>query len=358
MDAIDYQRAADLSSALRANAQSGSAVIGGGTNLLDLMKGGVARPVRLIDITHIAGLDQVSTLPGGGLRIGATVRNSDLANHPLVRDRYPLLSQALLSGASAQLRNMATVGGNLMQRTRCHYFYDSVYAECNKRRPGSGCAAQQGFTRMHAIFGADARLDANAPVATAQAPLAGTQASGTLPVSQCIAVNPSDMNVALAALDATIRVTGPRGERVIAMSDFHRLPGTTPERDNNLDPGELITSIDLPVSAFSAHVHYLKIRDRASYAFALVSVAVALDMNGTTVRDARIALGGVAHKPWRALEAERMLVGHPLDPLALEQAAASIVRTAQPYPGNAFKVKLVQRGVVRAVRQAAEGASA
>jgi xanthine dehydrogenase YagS FAD-binding subunit len=353
MDAIDYQRATDVSSALRANAQSGSALIGGGTNLLDLMKGGVAHPVRLIDITRIPGLDQVSTLPGGGLRIGATVRNSDLANHPLVRERYALLSQALLAGASAQLRNMATLGGNLMQRTRCHYFYDAVYAECNKRRPGSGCAAQQGFSRMHAILGADARLDPNVPAGTLP-----PMSTGAPPVSQCIAVNPSDMSVALAALDATVRVSGPRGDRQIAMANFHRLPGTTPERDSNLEAGELITGVDLPPALFGANVHYLKIRDRASYAFALVSVAVALDMDGTTVRNVRIALGGVAHKPWRAVEAERMLAGRTLDAATLEQAAASVVRGAQVYSGNAFKVTLAQRAVIRAVRQAANGVSA
>jgi len=368
MDAIDYQRATDLSSALRANALAGSAIIGGGTNLLDLMKGGVAHPVRLIDITHVAGLDQVSTLPGGGLRIGATVRNSDLANHPLVRERYALLSQAMLAGASAQLRNMATVGGNLMQRTRCHYFYDPVYAECNKRRPGSGCAAQQGFSRMHAILGADASLDPNAPAGTIPTAAAGEQpaAVGVLQpalqstspsTSQCIAVNPSDMSVALAALDATIRVSGPRGDRLIAMANFHRLPGTTPERDSNLEPGELITGVDLPPATFGAHVHYLKIRDRASYAFALVSVAAALELDGPTVRTVRIALGGVAHKPWRAVEAEQMLTGRTLDDATLEQAAASVVRGAQAYPGNAFKLTLAQRAIVRAVRLAANGAS-
>lgn len=363
MKAIDYQRAPDLASALRANALAGSTIIGGGTNLLDLMKGGVAEPVRLIDVTRIPGLDQISTLSGGGLRIGATVRNSDLANHALVRARYALLSEALLAGASAQLRNMATVGGNLMQRTRCHYFYDIAYAECNKRRPGSGCAAQQGFTRMHAIFGADARLDPNARAGTtasmplaadARMPDARTPDART-PPSQCIAVQPSDMSVALTALGATVRVTGPRGERLIAMEDFHRLPGMTPERDNNLEPGEIITAVDLPASSFGANVHYLKIRDRASYAFALVSVAAALELDGRQIRSARIVLGGVAHKPWRALSAEQLLSGRTLDDATLEQAAASVVREAQPYPGNAFKVTLVQRAVVRAVRLASQG---
>jgi xanthine dehydrogenase YagS FAD-binding subunit len=358
MNAVDYQRASDLASAVRANSLAGSAIIGGGTNLLDLMKGGVAQPVRLIDITRIAGLDQVMTLPGGGVRIGATVRNSDLANHAIVRERYPLLSQAMLSGASAQLRNMATVGGNLMQRTRCHYFYDVVYAECNKRRPGSGCAAQHGFNRMHAIFGADARLDPNALAGSTAGASANSASGSTDAPSQCIAVQPSDMSVALTALNATVRVTGPNGERLIAIEHFHRLPGTTPERDNNLGPGEIITAVDLPASNFGSYVHYLKIRDRASYAFALVSVAAALDMDGARVRSARIVLGGVAHKPWRAISAEQMLAGRTLDDATLAQAAASIVSEAQPYPGNAFKVALVQRAVVRAVREAAKGVPA
>ena len=352
MNPIDYQRPGDLGSAIRANALSGSAIVGGGTNLLDLMKGGVAQPVRLIDITRIPGLDQITSLPGGGLRIGATVRNSDLANHALVRDRYPLLAQALLAGASAQLRNMATVGGNLMQRTRCHYFYDVTYAECNKRRPGSGCAAQQGFNRMHAILGADARLDPDASGASHVAVVA----PGSAP-SQCIAVQPSDMSVALTALDATIRVSGPGGERLIAMERFHRLPGTTPERDNNLAPGEIITAVDLPASSFGPYVHYLKIRDRASYAFALVSVAAALELEAGRIRSVRIALGGVAHKPWRAATAEQMLSGQMLDDRLLTQAAASVVQDAQPYPGNAFKVALTQRAVIRAVREAAKGVS-
>ncbi|MGE8473498.1 MAG: FAD binding domain-containing protein, partial [Paraburkholderia hospita] len=248
MDAISYERAADITSAVRAAQQPGTMFIGGGTNLLDLMKGGVTRPVRLVDITRIQGLDIVSTLPDGGLRIGALVRNSDAANHALVRARYPLLSQALLAGASAQLRNMATVGGNLMQRTRCPYFYDTAFTACNKREPGSGCAAINGHNRTHAILGAS---------------------------TQCIAVNPSDMSVALAALDANVRVSGPQGERVIAFGEFHRLPGERADLDTTLRPGELITSVDLPPPIFSEHAYYLKVRDRASYAFALVSVAAA-----------------------------------------------------------------------------------
>ncbi|MEM5384932.1 xanthine dehydrogenase family protein subunit M [Paraburkholderia phymatum] len=326
MDAISYERAADVAGAVRAAQQPGTMFIGGGTNLLDLMKGGVTRPVKLVDITRIQGLDTISTLPDGSLRIGALVRNSDAANHALVRERYPLLSQALLAGASAQLRNMATVGGNLMQRTRCPYFYDTAFTACNKRDPGSGCAAIGGHNRMHAILGASA---------------------------QCIAVNPSDMSVALAALDANVRVSGPQGERVIPFSEFHRLPGERPDLDTTLRPGELITAVDLPPSVYSEHAHYLKVRDRASYAFALVSVAAALQMDGHTVRSARIALGGVAHKPWRANAAEQMITGHPLSDATLRHAAAAAMSEARPQRDNAFKVRLAQNAIVRAVNQAA-----
>ncbi|WP_175941081.1 xanthine dehydrogenase family protein subunit M [Caballeronia sp. BCC1704] len=325
MDAISYQRAADIGSAVQAGGQPGTVFIGGGTNLLDLMKNGVARPARLVDITHIDGLGGVTPLPDGGLRIGALVRNSDAANHTWVRERYPLLSQALLAGASAQLRNMATVGGNLMQRTRCYYFYDTGFPQCNKRAPGSGCAALDGNTRIHAILGAS---------------------------NQCIATNPSDMSVALAALDAVVRVTGPNGERVIPFAEFHRLPGDRPDLDTTLKPGELITAVDLPPPLFADHSKYLKIRDRASYAFALVSVAAALQMDGNTVRTARIALGGVAHKPWRASATEAALVGKTLDAATLQSAAALAVQGAQPRRDNAFKVTLAQRAIVRAVQQA------
>ncbi|SEJ66441.1 FAD binding domain-containing protein [Paraburkholderia diazotrophica] len=326
MDAISYERAADVAGAVRAAQQPGTMFIGGGTNLLDLMKGGVTRPVKLVDITRIQGLDTISTLPDGGLRIGGLVRNSDAANHALVRERYPLLSQALLAGASAQLRNMATVGGNLMQRTRCPYFYDTAFTACNKREPGSGCAAIGGHNRMHAILGASA---------------------------QCIAVNPSDMSVALAALDANVRVSGPQGERVIPFSEFHRLPGERADLDTTLRPGELITAVDLPPPIYSEHAHYLKVRDRASYAFALVSVAAALQMDGHTVRSARIALGGVAHKPWRASAAEQMITGHPLSDATLRHAAAAALSEARPQRDNAFKVRLAQNAIVRAVNQAA-----
>jgi xanthine dehydrogenase YagS FAD-binding subunit len=333
MDAISYERVGDVASAVRAAQQPGAVFIGGGTNLLDLMKGGVSRPVRLIDITHIGGLDTVASLPDGGIRIGALARNSDTANHALVREQYPLLSQALLAGASAQLRNMATVGGNLLQRTRCGYFYDTAFTQCNKRVPGSGCAALEGRNRSHAILGAS---------------------------PQCIAVNPSDMSVALAALEAVVRVSGPNGERTIAFADFHRLPGDRPDVDTTLQPGELITAVDLPPPLFSAHSHYLKVRDRASYAFALVSVAAALQMDGDRVQVARIALGGVAHKPWRASPAEQLLNGQTLTQGALRNAAAAALSAARPQTENRFKVQLAQRAIVRAVNQAAgrEGGAA
>ncbi len=326
MDAISYERAVDMSSALRAAQQPGTMFIGGGTNLLDLMKGGVEQPVRLVDITHLRGLDTIGTLPDGGLRIGALVRNSDAANHALVREQYPLLSQAFLSGASPQLRNMATVGGNLMQRTRCGYFYDTAFTQCNKREPGSGCASIDGQNRTHAILGAS---------------------------SQCVAVNPSDMSVALVALDAVVRVSSLRGERTIPIGEFHRLPADRPEVDTTLQPGELITAVDLPPPLFSDHSHYLKVRDRASYAFALVSVAAGLQMDGHTVTNVHIALGGVAHKPWRAGIAEQMLTGQPITDRSLREAAAATMGEAQPLSGNRFKVLLAQRSIVRAVNQAA-----
>jgi len=320
MDAFSYVRAADVDEADRAGGASGARYIGGGTNLLDLMKEGVEHAVMLVDITRLP-LADVTPTEDGGLRIGALVRNSDLASNAEVRKRCPLLSAALLNGASQQLRNMATVGGNLLQRTRCHYFADTGFASCNKRKPGSGCAALDGFNRQHAILGAS---------------------------PACIATNPSDMNVALAALDAVVRVRGPNGERTIAFEDFHRLPGDTPERDTNLAPGELITAVDLPPGGFSKHWHYLKVRDRASFAFALVSVAAALDMDGDTVRDARIALGGVAHKPWRARETEKQLIGKRLTADTLASAANAAIADAKPHRDNAFKVKLAPAAIVRA----------
>jgi xanthine dehydrogenase YagS FAD-binding subunit len=328
MRAIDFDQAADPAAAIRLIQQPNSKFIGGGTNLLDLMKGDVEQPLRLVDINHI-GLDRITELPDGGLRIGALARNSDTANHPLVRTRYPLLTQALLSGASPQLRNMATIGGNLLQRTRCPYFMDTAFAMCNKRAPGSGCGAREGVNRMHAILGAS---------------------------SACIAVNPSDMNVALAALDAVIQVSGPKGERSIPVGDFHRLPGTMPQVDTILQPAELITAVDLPPPAFTRHTHYLKVRERNSYAFALVSAAVALDMDGPLVRQARIALGGVAHKPWRVPAAEALLAGQPLSEERALQAARLLLDGAQACKDNGFKIKLAERAVVRALREAGESA--
>ena len=324
MHAIDYERATDPAAALRLAQDAQTRFIGGGTNLLDLMKGGVERPLRLVDITRI-GLADITELPNGGLRIGALARNSDTANHALVRSRYPLLSQALLAGASPQLRNMATMGGNLMQRPRCPYFVDTAFEMCNKRLPGSGCAAREGYNRMHAILGAS---------------------------QSCIAVNPSDMSVALAALDATVQIAGPRGQRSVAIGDFHRLPGTQPQAETTLMAGELITAVDLPPPAFARNSHYLKVRDRTSYAFALVSVAAALDIADGVVRQARIALGGVAHKPWRVPAAEALLVGHRIEEARSREAAALLLRGAQGFKDNRFKIDMAQRATVSALRRA------
>ncbi|HJV51275.1 MAG TPA: xanthine dehydrogenase family protein subunit M [Noviherbaspirillum sp.] len=321
MNPFGYRRPATVDEALRMAQEPDAAYIGGGTNLLDLMKGGVATPATLIDVSRLPLADIVE-LPDGGVRIGAAARNTDAANHPLIRRRYPLLTQALLAGASPQLRNMATVGGNLLQRTRCYYFYDTGFERCNKRRPGSGCAARDGYNRNHAILGAS---------------------------DACIATQPSDMCVALAALRATVRVRGAAGERTIALQDFHRLPGDTPQIDTNLKRGELITAVDLPRSAFADHAHYLKVRDRASYAFALVSVAAALDLQGGVVRDAALALGGVAPKPWRVPQAEALLAGHALDAQAMAAAADALLQGARPYEYNRFKIDLARRAVVRAL---------
>jgi len=326
MLAFDYRRAASVDEALRLGAQPGAMYLGGGTNLVDLAKGGVVVPRLLVDVTRLP-LADISPLPDGGLRLGAAARNSDVANHPRVRTGYPLLSQALLAGASAQLRNMATVGGNLLQRTRCGYFYDIGFGECNKRQPGSGCAARSGLNRNHAILGAS---------------------------DACIATHPSDMCVALAALRAVVRVRGARGERAIPFDQFHRLPGNMPQHDTTLAPGELVLSVDLPPPRFAGHAHYLKLRDRASYAFALVSVAAALDLRGGQVHDAALALGGVAHKPWRVPAAEAALIGHPVGDDTLEAAANAVVAGAHPASQNAYKVDLARRAVMRALRNAGE----
>jgi xanthine dehydrogenase YagS FAD-binding subunit len=332
MKPFAFTRASNSQTAIQVVIRNRAAkFIAGGTNLVDLMKEDVEQPNHLVDINRLA-LTRIEER-NGGLRLGALARNSDTANHRLVREHFPLVSQAILSGASAQLRNAATNGGNLMQRTRCYYFYD-VAMPCNKREPGSGCGALEGFNRMHAILGAS---------------------------QQCIAVHPSDMCVALTALDAVVQVEGPEGPRSIPFAEFHRLPGDTPQLDTNLKHGELITAIDLPAaaSAFSAHSYYLKIRDRASYAFALVSIAAALDIQNGTIRQARLALGGVAHKPWRAPEAEAVLNGAPANQETFRRAAAAALEKAQGYKYNSFKVELGWRGIVRALTVAAgEGRTA
>ncbi len=322
MNPFEYQRADRLQAALDSVSRSDSArFLAGGTNLVDLMKNGVENPTRLIDINRLP-LANIEPLPDGGLRLGALARNSDTANHPTVRKSYPMLSQAILSGASPQLRNLATNGGNLLQRTRCPYFMDIGFPQCNKRSPGSGCGALDGINRNHAILGATA---------------------------DCIATNPSDMSVALLALEAKVQVRSSNGERTIAIEDFHRLPGDTPQFDTNLHPGELITSIDLPPSPYSDHSYYLKVRDRASYEFALVSAAVALELRDGAINSARIGLGGVAHKPWRAQNAEAILTGKKPSKDLFKSAAQVALEGAKPYQHNRFKVELAQRVVVRAL---------
>jgi xanthine dehydrogenase YagS FAD-binding subunit len=286
------------------------------------MTGGVETPQALIDISRLP-LADISELLQGGVRIGALARNSDTADHPIIRSCYPLLSRALLSGATPQLRNAATVGGNILQRTRCHYFCDPGFQMCNKRNPGSGCAALDGHNRMHALFGAS---------------------------EHCVATHPSDMCVALSALDALVRLRGAAGERAVSMLDFHRLPGDEPHIETRLVPGELIVAVDLPASSFVKHCAYLKVRDRASFAFALVSVAVALDVREGLIREARIAMGGVAHKPWRAFGAEQLLVGTPVDAAPLTEAADAAVEGARALKHNAFKIDLARRAVLRALR--------
>jgi xanthine dehydrogenase YagS FAD-binding subunit len=324
---FQYARADDVADAVRRIAADPTATfIAGGTNLIDLMKKDVERPSQLIDISRLP-LKTVEETTEGGLRIGALVQNSDLAYHPLVEQRYPLLASAILAGASQQLRNMASTGGNLLQRTRCYYFYDTA-TPCNKREPGSGCSAIAGLNRMHAILG------------TSEA---------------CIATHPSDMCVALAALDAKVHVTGPAGERVIAFSDFHRLPGSTPQIDTNLHPNEIVTAVELPAQGFAANYTYLKIRDRLSYAFALVSIAAALELEGENIKEARLALGGVAHKPWRDKAAEAMLRGQAAKEAVFTQAADLLLRDAKGYAHNSFKIDLARRGIVRALTQATRG---
>jgi xanthine dehydrogenase YagS FAD-binding subunit len=324
---FQYARANNVAEAVHLVGRDPNAkLIAGGTNLIDLMKMDVERPTTVIDITRLP-LKQVEGSPGGGLRIGALVRNTDLAYHPLVEQRYPVLASAIMAGASQQLRNMASTGGNLLQRTRCHYFYDTATA-CNKREPGSGCSAIDGHNRMHAILGAS---------------------------EACIAVHPSDMCVALAMLDAKVHVSSASGDRVIAFADFHRLPGDTPQRDTNLNGGEIITAVELPPQGFARHHTYLKIRDRLSYAFALVSVAVGLELDGDIIKEGRFALGGVAHKPWRDSQAEAALRGQPANPATFARAADVLLRGAKGYVHNTFKIDLARRSIARALTQAALG---
>lgn len=318
---FDYSKPTTAEAAISAvNKDASAKFIAGGTNLVDLMKRGVMTPEKLIDITGLplAGIEQ----KGNAIRIGALALNSDVAENEIIKKSLPLLSQALKAGASAQIRNMATVGGNMLQRTRCPYFYDTALP-CNKREPGTGCSALQGYNRMHAIFGAS---------------------------NNCIAVHPSDMCVALAALDASVVVQGAKGERRLPFLDFHRLPGNTPQQDNNLQRGELITAIEVPTNAFAKHSLYTKIRDRASYAFALVSVAAALEMRGKTIQQARLAMGGVAHKPWRLMAAESFLQGKEATLANFQQAASLAMKEAKGYGYNNFKLTLAPNTIVHTLK--------
>jgi xanthine dehydrogenase YagS FAD-binding subunit len=323
MRPYEYHRAQDATEAVSILAERQDAMfLAGGTNLVDHLKLGVAAPDLLVDVSHLP-LNTIQEADDGSLRIGATVPNSDLARHPGITARYPVLSQALLSGASPQLRNAATTAGNLLQRTRCVYFQD-VTTPCNKRQPGSGCSAIGGYTRYHAILGAS---------------------------DQCVAVHPSDMAVAMVALDARVVVLGPDGERQVPLIDFHRLPGDEPDRDTVLHHGDLITAVELPPLPFARRSTYRKVRDRASYAFALVSVAAAIDTDGDTIRDVRLALGGVAHKPWRAVRAEEALCGGPATADAFAAAAEAELADAVPLSGNGFKVPLARRTIAAVLRE-------
>lgn len=324
MNQFQYVRATKPQAAIDIVAKDANArFIAGGTNLVDLMKRGVMTPQKLVDINRL-DFRKIER-QNNGLRIGALALNSTVADDKQVRELHPLLAQALNAGASPQLRNMATVGGNMLQRTRCTYFYDTAMP-CNKRQPGSGCGALEGVNRMHAIFGFS---------------------------DKCIAVHPSDMSVALVALDATVQVSGPKGSRSIPFAEFHRLPGDTPEKDTNLEPGELITAVDLPDSPFTKHVHYQKVRERASYAFALLSVAAALDIDNGTIKAARLAMGGVAHKPWRLTAAEQALVGKPATEETFRQAATVAMQGAKAFKHNEYKLRLGPNAIVQALKTAA-----
>jgi len=317
MQTFQYSQAKSIDVAVGANGK----FIAGGTTLVDLMKLNVEKPSALVDINGLP-LDRVESTPDGGLKIGALVRNSDLAWNPDVKQRYPVLSEALLSGASPQLRNMATTGGNLLQRTRCYYFRDTNY-KCNKREPGSGCSAIDGFHRIHAILGAS---------------------------DHCIATHPSDMAVAMMALEATVHFRGSKGERSIALNDFYLVPGTTPDKENVLEPGELITHVTIPALPPGSKSHYLKLRDRASYEFALASAAVIIQLSGGKIQHARVAMGGVGTKPWRSKEAEQALQGHEANEHTFRAAAEAALKPAKPLRDNAFKVELAKRAVVRALQ--------
>jgi xanthine dehydrogenase YagS FAD-binding subunit len=320
-----YVKAEDTHDALQRVRDHNTAFVAGGTTLIDLMKLQVMTPTSLVDINRLP-LDTIEHLPDGGVRIGAMVRNSDLAHDPTVASRFPVLSQALLSGASPQLRNVATTGGNLMQRTRCYYFRDPAYA-CNKRQPGLGCAAIDGFNRIHAVLGGS---------------------------EHCIATHPSDMAVAMVALDAVVHIQGRDGERSVPVGEFHLLPGQTPHLETVVQPGELITYVTVPQSPFAAHSAYVKLRDRASYEFALASAAAALALEGNRIRAVRVVLGGVATKPWRSPEAERALNGASPDEQTLRAAAEAAMQGATPHRHNAFKIELAKRAVVRALKNAIE----
>jgi xanthine dehydrogenase YagS FAD-binding subunit len=331
MHPFTLARADDPAKAIAAHALDPQlAFIAGGTDLLGLMKDRAALPERLLDINGLPDMERIEALPDGSIRIGALARMSDVAANAEVRRRFPLIAESLLFAASGQLRNMASMGGNIMQRTRCAYFRDEDDVPCNKRRPGSGCAALHGLNRNHAIFGWS---------------------------EACVATNPSDVAVALAAMDALVIVQGRTGERSIPFADFHRLPGSTPERDNALDRGDLIAAIELPASAEARASHYLKVRDRESYEFALVSAAAAVATDGRRIRSARLAMGGVAHKPWRLTAAETALRGAPLDDIdALQSAIATSFTDARPLAHNSFKVELAQRVALRALQIAGERA--
>ncbi len=325
MTPFTYVRASDAGNALQLGSQSGAKYLGGGTNLVDLMRETIEQPSALVDVTGLSA--DIEERDDGSLLIGAAVRNTALASHRAVRTRYPVLTKAITAGASAQIRNMATVGGNMLQRTRCTYFYDDDGSRCNKRNPGQGCDAAEGFNRIHAILGAS---------------------------ESCVATHPSDMCVALAALGAVVHLQGAGGERTLAFTDLHRLPEDHPEIETQLAPGELITAIELPALSFAALSTYRKVRDRSSYAFALISVAAALELDGDTVKDVRIALGGVAHKPWRAWKAEDALRGKPATAANFRAAAEAELAAAQPLRDNGFKVELAARAMVAALAELKE----